>query len=166
MGDLVAGIEAGDAFHEKQVVVRVAVAEVGADGELDGLWLKFAGGGAAPDAAAVSLAGAAGDGDGFFFGGCGVEIENGFGEFGGEGFVVLGIAFAAALGAALAQFGIGQAFFFGAIERGFFDESALAVVVLAPAVPFEDDAAEIGILTGAPGQGGIAAREEGQMIEI
>jgi hypothetical protein len=87
-------------------------------------------------------------------------------EPGHERLVYLGALLRFAVGPPLARIGVGQALGLGALQRRFLDEQALAFIALARPAPFEDDGAERGVLARAAREGGVARREERQVVEI
>ena len=164
--DLRPGVEAVAAGGQQAVIVGFRVAHVGADGEVHGVLGQILGAGAAADPAAVFPAGMLRDE--VFPSSRTVRIE--FPHAGGESTDEVLVEFCATqhgLGPAdLPLAGIGLALPLGFFQGFVFDQHPLPLVLLARLAPLQHDRRKDGVLAGTTGQGGIARRQEHEMIQI
>ncbi len=119
------------AVAEQPIIRRMAMADVRADRELDGLRIKLLGGGRAPDAPRIFLACMHGDGVTFRCRATGKQLTHPLGKLDDIALVEFRATIRGPRPCALARRRIFQALSFGLLQRGFLDQDSLAFIALS-----------------------------------
>jgi hypothetical protein len=160
------GLEAIPPATEQPVVPRVYVTHVGAHSESNCLGVEALGIGGPANTAGVLRACVVGDRGGLVVWASRVKLADACCEIDSIPRIGDLIALGPTFPNAIPGIGIRQALLFGACQRVFLDEKALAFISVARSTEADDDRLERGVLGGAARQRRIAARQEDQVREV
>lgn len=146
--------------------MRVDVPDVSPNGKIDRSRLKLSRRGRPADSARILLAGVLGNCPLLLDWATGEHLAYAPRERGDVGGIVHLTPFNRTLPSQSTSLGVGQAFLFGSLERGFFDEHTLTLVAPAGTAEAHNHSMQRRVPFGAASQRGVSTLEENEMIEI
>ncbi len=154
------------AVHQEFVIGRFDVANMGDDGQTNGVLIQSLCGGRTTDPAAVFGARVFGYGRRRLGRASGIELANAFCKLLDVGEVQFRPALRLTHSTLRPGALICQTFDFGLCQSRFLDQESLAFVTLSGLAPLQDNGRESGVLSRTASQCGVAGGEKDEMVEV